>query len=226
MGTTNNNATKSKLSGCRAVQFSENGERLESNVCGGHGICEESASISNPEASVYSCNCDNGLCNNVTGKCTCFVDGEVDPKRCKDKADTLCKPETCSFGKCVNSTHCKCDPGFTGKHCDKLICPEDCNWNQLRPQGECVYNAEGDMSNGKCQCYPGWKGDACDKPEESYEAGSACDQDCSNQCLDDFSSRCKISFDYFTTIWDKKSKTTVAKQVPIATSKIRPTLEQ
>jgi hypothetical protein len=287
--TKDKNVTKSKLTGCRAVQFSETGERLESNVCGGHGICEAAASSSNPEASVYSCNCDdgysgplcttktcssacaenggtcnpvtglckncpanrfgtnacesfycgvsandhlgnkcygNGLCNNVTGKCTCFVDGEVDPKRCKDKSDTLCKPETCSFGKCVNSTHCKCDPGFAGKHCDKLICPEDCNWNDLRPQGECVYNAEGDMSGGKCQCYPGWKGDACDKQEALYEAGSACDQDCSNQCLDDFPSRCKISFDYFTTIWDKKSKTTVAKQVPATTSKMRPTLEQ
>lgn len=42
------------------------------------------------------------------------------------------------------------------------------------------------MSSGKCQCYPGWESDACDKQMATYEAGSACDQDCSSQCLDDF----------------------------------------
>ena len=284
----NSTSNNTKLTGCRAVQFTDAGRRSESLVCNDHGICVISPSVSNPDEQVHSCKCDdgydgplctikvctqacaenggtcdpvsgtckncpanrygtdacessycgksandhlgnqcynNGVCSNVTGLCTCFVDSQVDGNRCKDKPNNLCKPESCSFGKCVNATHCKCDPGFTGQHCDKLICPEDCNWDEFKPQGECVYNDNGDMSSGKCQCYPGWESDACDKQMATYEAGSACDQDCSSQCLDDFPSRCKISFDYYTTVWDQNSKSTVAKQVPVTTKKMRPTLE-
>ena len=32
---------------------------------------------------------NNGACSNVTGKCTCFVDGEVDANRCKDKEHSM-----------------------------------------------------------------------------------------------------------------------------------------
>ena len=64
--------------------------------------------------------------------------------------------------------------------------PADCNWNEFQPHGECIYNGRGDLSNGQCQCYPGWNGIACEIQTTSYEPGSACDQDCSSQCLDDF----------------------------------------
>ena len=63
---------------------------------------------------------------------------------------------------------------------------------------ECIYNAEGDMSNGKCQCYPGWNGTACEIPTTSDEPGSACDQNCSSRCLDDFPNICTVHFNYFT----------------------------
>ena len=44
------------------------------------------------------------------------------------------------------------DAGFTGEHCDLRICPEDCNWNEFKPQGECFYDEEGEMKTGSCQC--------------------------------------------------------------------------
>lgn len=283
------NGTEVKLTGCRAEQFSDVGERVESNVCSNHGVCRVSVDPTNPDHTLSSCDCDegyegplcskkicdyrcaanggtcdfgtglckncpanrfgseacqhlycgrnagdrlgnkcynNGACSNVTGKCTCFVDGEVDANRCKDKPNTACSASTCSFGKCVNATHCKCDAGFTGKHCDIRICPEDCNWNELKPQGECFYDEEGAMKTGSCQCYPGWTGDACDRQSMSYEASSACDRDCPNQCLEDFPSRCKFERDFYTTVWDQKSRSTVAKQIPTFTKDRVPTLEQ
>ena len=108
-------------------------------------------------------------------------------------------------------------PGYKGTNCDEQICtPADCNWNELKPHGECIYNGKGDLSNGKCQCYPGWNGTACEIQTTSYEPGSACDQDCSSQCLDDFPNVCTVNFNYFTK----------NGLLNVTTKDLHPTLEQ
>ena len=83
------------------------------------------------------------------------------------------------------------NPGYKGTNCDEQICtPADCNWDELKPHGECIYNAEGDMSNEMPML--SWMEWYCLRnTDDLREPGSACDQNCSSRCLDDFPNICR-----------------------------------
>lgn len=57
------------------------------------------------------------------------------------------------------NTECKCNPGFHGRNCEKIRCPQDPD-NGVECSGHGLCTAH----NGLCNCYAGYTGENCAAP--------------------------------------------------------------
>lgn len=197
--------------------------------------CEKQHCLAQPLKSEMSKKCfDHGTCNHQTGQCVCktgyrSADGCEQSIGCN--ADDTSEDQTCFNGHCHNQK-CVCDwkyrtkPG-NEKHCVDTWCPDNCNFGSgTNPQGVCKMNGNSTQNVGGCECNEGWVGEACEKAVEApADIGSACDQDCSSECLEDFKDKCEMNFKFFTMKWDAEKSASVRQDVESSSEQRRPTLE-
>jgi len=143
----------------------------------------------------------HGQCQS-TGQCAC--DAEYTGSDCATRktCPTANNQECAGHGLChVPSAKCFCEPGYSGKACqkDSTSCKKlDCSGRGTCSFGKCFCqigfsgtncelsttckqecNKRGVCNNGQCQCNPGWSGDAC----QTQIWDNSCPGNCNNHGL-------------------------------------------
>eukprot|EP00499_Haloplacidia_sp_CaronLabIsolate_P015839 CAMPEP_0196773284 /NCGR_PEP_ID=MMETSP1104-20130614/2673_1 /TAXON_ID=33652 /ORGANISM="Cafeteria sp., Strain Caron Lab Isolate" /LENGTH=680 /DNA_ID=CAMNT_0042143429 /DNA_START=101 /DNA_END=2143 /DNA_ORIENTATION=- len=125
-----------------------------------------------------------GLCDTLTGACSCFADFATSDgnNAAGDRGDcgyrtgtvTSCPGTTACSGNGVCSGEpeytCDCSDGFMGADCSLRTCPSGRAWffdptadSQLRPLVECSAAGTCQRTSGTCQCRTGFEGAACER---------------------------------------------------------------
>ena len=148
-------------------------EDCEVANCSGHGYCRSG-----------ECLCDNGFIGrdcemDLTSFCP-VSSQVVEPKEeesscpfqgyshhsspCSQDTQELKSSFNCSrceshsHGRCQSNKSCICRPGFFGRYCSLIGCPNSCSGN-----GECTSDDEQEWS---CSCRSGWIGHDCSQALE------------------------------------------------------------
>jgi syndecan 4 len=120
----------------------------------------------------------------------CFCDADWKGSTCNIKRQPC--PRSCSgHGHCDDTFGvCTCDPLWTERDCNTVICQSDCNGRGRCDNGTCICTRDwmgascdlracavgcetnGRCDNGTCLCNQGWKGNDC--------LTDACPNNCNN----------------------------------------------
>lgn len=112
------------------------------NNCNGHGICDFSQCICEPEW--YGADCSMQKCPGTV----CYADSSTKEQFCL---------ECSGRGRCINS-ECICDPGWTYEDCSAPLCEDNCTSTPFFQRGVCVE----DFPVHSCHCFGQFSGYKCE----------------------------------------------------------------
>ncbi|TRY67148.1 hypothetical protein TCAL_02952 [Tigriopus californicus] len=163
------------------------------NVCTEQEVSQKKVNISTLTTASFL---EYELCFNIPPKCPKWVTKHM-PKWREETIERVinvvkccqgyqvtgstCSPvctQSCLNGKCVEPETCACLPGFSGKACNLVGCPNG-NWGPDCSQPcNCENDGHCEPTSGLCQCLPGYEGLHCQKKCSGLKYGQGCAKKC------------------------------------------------